>query len=173
MDTSCVECGSTTAIRVLGPAVYPHRPELRRRRFWLCECGAFVGARRNGRPLGRPAGPTVRRWRMKCHAAFDRLWKTHDFDRSECYLVLADAMGLPAEETHFAHFDMTRCAEAFRWVTRFVFEAESGDFEARVARVVPPPIERDEWGEGRDWWEGWSGFDKPDTAGGFASVEPW
>lgn len=57
----CLECG-LLAKSVDGRKVYPHRPDLYSRRFWVCQCGAYVGSHKDsGEPLGHPVGPEGRK----------------------------------------------------------------------------------------------------------------
>lgn len=63
VDPVCVECGRRGEL-VDGRSIYPHRPDLHAKRYYLCECGAYCGCHPNSIvPLGFPAGPETRRQR--------------------------------------------------------------------------------------------------------------
>lgn len=98
---------------VTGKEVYPHRRDLWRKRFYRChDCDAHVGVHPGTeRPLGTPAGPALRKVRMKAHAAFDPLWKyTGAFpNRSAAYRWLARQLGIKAKRCHIGHFDGRQC----------------------------------------------------------------
>lgn len=103
--TICMEC-SAKAVLVGGRAIYPHRPDLYGKRFWLCECGAYVGCHPGTQdPLGCPAGPAARKARNAAHAAFDPIWRSRQMSRSEAYKWLASELGQRASETHISWMD--------------------------------------------------------------------
>ena len=90
-------CGKEAAL-VGGEKVYPHRPDLFGKKFFLCECGRYVGTHTSGEPLGFPADAETRAARSKAHAAFDPLWKGGFFDtRGAAYRWLAKEMGVEGE----------------------------------------------------------------------------
>lgn len=100
--TTCMECGNASRL-VGGLVIYPHRPDLHAKKFWMCECGAYVGCHGGTtNPLGYPAGPETRRARSEAHAAFDPLWKGRKGRRSAMYQWLAGEMGLPPHQTHIS-----------------------------------------------------------------------
>lgn len=108
----CVDCGSITAKEVGGQVIYPHRPDLKEKRFWQCNCGAFVGCHpQSNRPLGAPAGPETRKARSAAHAVFDPLWqrkaqqgfKRHVARRAG-YEWLASQMKIPVLDCHISYF---------------------------------------------------------------------
>lgn len=101
----CMKCGETASL-VSGRLVYPHRPDLFTKQFYLCHCGAYVGCHPNTtKPLGCPAGPATRAARSAAHAAFDPLWKSHRTTRSEAYKWLASQFTLRPSETHISWMD--------------------------------------------------------------------
>lgn len=108
----CVECGADNAVLASGETIHPHRPDLRHRSFWRCECGAFVGCHPGTtKALGAPAGPETRQARRAAHDAFDRIWLCNPFStsqarkqaRSDAYAWLAGQMGLPVERCHISY----------------------------------------------------------------------
>lgn len=104
-------CGGKAGI-VGGAVIYPHRPDLNKKSFYLCDaCGAYVGCHPGSdRPLGIPADAATRRARNKAHAAFDPLWKgAAMFTRKEAYALLRRFTGLSAERCHIAMMDADQC----------------------------------------------------------------
>lgn len=120
IDATCIECGGTGEL-VDGKRIYPHRPDLYRKRFYLCACGAYCGCHPGSVvPLGNPCGPETRRARSAAHDVFDPLWKRGQMDRSSAYKWLADATGIEREKCHIGM--MT--AEQARLVVRVVRDAQ-------------------------------------------------
>ena len=81
--------------------------------FWACDtymiCGTSHGAAPDGAPLGKPATPETKVWRIKAHEAFDPLWKSGEFSRSGAYEWLCEVMGKTEEEGHIALFTIEEC----------------------------------------------------------------
>lgn len=106
----CVECGKL-AERVKGDRLYPNRPDLHPKSYFLCVCGAYVGCHPYTRlSLGRPAGPLTRQARNEAHATFDPLWRAkmareglpqHEA-REAGYVWLAQQMGMEPGRCHIA-----------------------------------------------------------------------
>ena len=78
---------------------------------WYCrKCQQSVGARKDGTPHGRMAGPETKRLRQAAHRAFDPLWQAKarytGMDvkdaRSAGYKWLAETLGVEREECHIA-----------------------------------------------------------------------
>ena len=112
MTSTPCPCGKEARI-VGGERIYPHRRDLYARRFFLCECGRYVGAHPNGQPKGTPADAETRAARMLAHEAFDPLWQRGPFkSRGAAYRWLAERMG--KDVVHIAEMD---AAEARRVVT--------------------------------------------------------
>lgn len=63
MKVVCDYCGADAKL-VTGDVIYPHRHDLRARRFWQCvPCDAYVGTHANSlnhHPLGRLANAELR-----------------------------------------------------------------------------------------------------------------
>lgn len=107
----CDYCGQA-ASRVNGDIIYPHRPDLYSKKFYLCApCAAYVGCHADGKPLGRLANHELRKMKSRAHAVFDPLWKSGRMTRHAAYKWLSDAMGLPKEQTHIGMFDIGQCLE--------------------------------------------------------------
>lgn len=113
VDPICIECGAL-AEQVTGEAIYPHRPDLVWRTYYLCQCGAYVGTHRGTDiPLGTPAGPETRAARNAAHAIFDPLWEakirrdgcSKKEARGAAYKWLAEQLGINRDACHIAMFD--------------------------------------------------------------------
>lgn len=83
--------------------------------FWGCDtyvsCGTTHGAHEDGRPLGTPADPETKEWRVRAHRAFDPLWQTGKMSRREAYDWLCQVMGKTSEEGHIGHFTIEECKQ--------------------------------------------------------------
>ncbi|MHA7900803.1 MAG: zinc-finger-containing protein [Henriciella sp.] len=132
MNPTCIECG-TTAELVGGESIYPHRPDLFQKSFYLCpSCGAYCGCHPDSnRALGYPAGPETRNARSYVHRILDPIWKNagkyYDGDpprfvkrmaRSRVYKYLADQMGLTKDECHTGMFSVQQCRQAYAILKR-------------------------------------------------------
>jgi hypothetical protein len=110
-DPRCAECGEVSHL-VTGERIYPHRPDLYHKRFWLCICGAYCGCHGvTSRALGFPAGPETRRARNVAHATFDPLWRTGRMNRHEAYAWLANAMQI---DSAVCHIGMMSAEQAYQ-----------------------------------------------------------
>lgn len=101
------ECGGELALTD-GREIYPHRPDLFTRRFWICRpCMAYVGCHPGTtRPLGQPAGPALRQARIRAHAALDPLWQSGWMSRNDVYRELSGILGY---EVHVAQSNEQQC----------------------------------------------------------------
>jgi hypothetical protein len=110
----CQYCGAAAQI-VPGDHIYPHRPDLRRKRFYYCDAGhdpAYVGQHQGTKqPLGTLADAVTRYWRSQAHAAFDPVWQTGVLTRSAAYAKLAQLMGINKSDCHIGHFDYAQCKQ--------------------------------------------------------------
>lgn len=89
---------------------------------YFCQpCNAWVGVHRGTTtPLGRMAGPELRRLKVQDHALFDPLWRAamkhrgwHKVKaRGRAYRWLALSLGIPAERCHIGMFDEAMCNRA-------------------------------------------------------------
>lgn len=118
-----------------GREVYPHRPDLAPKSIWICDtCRGYVGCHPGGTlPLGRPAGPALRRAREKLHhLRIDPLWRTADqaegynpeseearqkirkAARSRVYAYLAAKLGITDMSLcHTGEFTLEQCRMAW------------------------------------------------------------
>lgn len=106
---SCNYCEKPAELH-WGEAVYPHRKELHKKKFWVCwGCDAWVGCheREDGaEPLGTLAKEDLRDARIKAHDAFDSLWRHGEMSREEAYSWLAQALGIPPFKCHISRMDL-------------------------------------------------------------------
>lgn len=117
----CPYCGGDSVL-VTGDVVYPNRPDLAGKRFWLCAGDqAWVGVHgKTERPLGTLADAALRKHRQEVHAVFDVIWQakmvrdgnTEWSARGRGYKWLAEAMQIPPSECHSALFSHDQCALA-------------------------------------------------------------
>ena len=110
----CPYCNNK-AILVTGKIIYPHRPDLADRTFWLCgPCDAYVGTHKNSnnKPLGRLANAELRKAKQKVHNHFDPLWKSGRMSRSKAYEWLAKELGISKSKCHIGMFDIMMCERA-------------------------------------------------------------
>jgi len=110
MDVPCPYCTKQTEL-VGGKEIYPHRPDLYGKRFYLCRgCNAYCGCHPGTvKPLGSPAGPRLRQLRRDAHDTFDRLWKNGYMSRNAAYRWLCDQMDLPQKKCHIGMFNEQQC----------------------------------------------------------------
>jgi len=126
----CIECGCITPDLVTGERIYPHRPDLHAKKFWLCPCGAYCGCHPGTTdPLGATAGKETRNARKYVHRILDPLWRTippqysgkgklepHQLKsmmRRRVYRYLAAEMGISVDDCHTGMFDIQQCRQAY------------------------------------------------------------
>jgi len=81
---------------------------------WVCrnfpQCNAFVGAHKNGTPLGTLANKALRKARTAAHEAFDPLWFTERlYTRQVAYMYLAGLLGMTKDECHIGMMGIDDC----------------------------------------------------------------
>ena len=122
----CPYCG-TASEHVGGDVVYPHKPELADKKFWLCKpCDAYVGCHPGTpEPLGRLANAELRRAKMEAHTAFDKLWKGDQAQmrRADAYRWLAAELGIGVDDCHIGMFDLDACKKVIEVATQRLREA--------------------------------------------------
>lgn len=134
---------------VTGDSIYPQRPDLHYKLFWLCRpCDAYVGCHDGGqRPLGRLANGELRRAKMAAHAAFDPLWKSGERKRKQAYHWLALTLGLTRAQCHIGELDLEQCRNVvkfcgnpklspFHLPNRYEASAETLDHEQRFEHAI-------------------------------------
>ena len=91
--------------------------------FYGCEnypqCTTTHGAHPNGSPLGTPGDEETRKYRIRAHKLFDKLWKTGILNRSEAYQFLRRVMHLSGKEAHIGSFSKDECEELIFQVERW------------------------------------------------------
>lgn len=102
-----------------GSEIYPHRPDLKHKKFYLCAgCDAYVGCHeKSGLPLGRLANSTLRAAKMLAHDSFDPLWRNEKEPRKarkKAYSWLAKKMGVDRDDCHIGMFSEDQCMKVVR-----------------------------------------------------------
>lgn len=95
-----------------GDVIYPHRPDLREKKFYLCApCNAYVGCHKGtDKAMGRLANAELRKAKMAAHAHFDPIWKTDETTtRRQAYKWLAEQLEIPTKQCHIGYFDLDMC----------------------------------------------------------------
>jgi hypothetical protein len=109
---TCPYCQANAEL-VSGSVIYPHRPDLASKMFWLCNpCDAYVGVHEGSpkfAPLGRLANQELRGWKKRAHAAFDPLWKGGTYRRTEAYALLREKLGITKDQAHIGKMDVDQC----------------------------------------------------------------
>lgn len=124
---TCIECGSR-AFLTDGRAIYPHRPDLYRKRFWLCQCGAYCGCHHGtSDALGYPCGPETRKARSAAHAAFDPLWRSGKMKRGQAYRWLSKATAIPFDQCHIGMMTAKQAQSVCQSVAAYLKEQSSHD----------------------------------------------
>tara|TARA_B100000929_G_scaffold108179_2_gene85760 strand:- start:13326 stop:13712 length:387 start_codon:yes stop_codon:yes gene_type:complete len=119
-DLSVCQYCQQPLMLVNGHAIYPHRPDLKYKKFWSClSCDAYVGTHKNSKdhkPLGTVARPHLRQLRSKVHQEFDPLWQGTNLSRSKAYKKLAELMQIPQEHCHISWFNEDQCVKALNLI---------------------------------------------------------
>lgn len=126
-NPTCIECDEPAEL-VGGDAIYPHRPDLHHKSFWLCQpCEAYCGCHPGTtNSLGFPAGPETRNARSYVHRVLDPIWKNagqayegggpkhvRSMARSRVYGFLASEMGISKNACHTGMFSIAQCRQAY------------------------------------------------------------
>ena len=116
----CPNCGEPAQL-VDGSVIYPFRPNLHGRPFYLCApCHAWVGCHPGTtKPLGIPADAETRQARIEAHDVFDPIWKTGRLMRVEAYAWLADELRIEREQCHISRFGTELCRQTVRVCERY------------------------------------------------------
>jgi len=106
----CPYCGRDAELRT-GADVHGHRPDLSRKRFWICvPCDARVGCHEGTDvPFGDLANSQLRLARMQAHRLFDRIWLTGKLSRGDAYAWLADGLGIGVDQCHIGMMNVEMC----------------------------------------------------------------
>lgn len=121
----CTQCQRDTVL-VTGEVVYPHRPDLFERQFWLCkDCWLYVGCHPGQKqvdadgkdiwiaasaiPLGDVADAQTRALRSRAHQLFDPTWQNGTRTRAQAYEWLAGFLELDPGQAHIAMLSADQC----------------------------------------------------------------
>jgi len=108
----CPYCNQA-AVKATGQDIYPHRPDLHHKKFWLCApCGAYAGDVQHPDYANRPvqlANRELRTAKMHAHQTFDYLWQQKLMSRTQAYEWLAAVMQLAPAVCHIGMFDLNQC----------------------------------------------------------------
>lgn len=95
----CVGCGGDVEARLTdGSEMYPHRKDLYKLPFWVCDtCKSFVGCHHKTdtptKPLGVLANQEMKDARKKIHALIDPLWRSGRMKRGQVYAYITHRFG--------------------------------------------------------------------------------
>lgn len=95
----CCGCGGRVSARLTnGAEVYPHRRDLAKLPFWVCDtCANFVGCHHKTsaptNPLGCIPTPEIKRARIEIHKILDPIWRNGKASRGDVYAKVAQEMG--------------------------------------------------------------------------------
>lgn len=111
----CPYCQQEASL-VYGDKIYPHRPDLHEKRFYLClPCAAYVGCHPGTYlPLGRLADAELREQKQAVHTEFDLLWQQEKWTRSEAYRWLSVSLNISPDNCHIGMFDVKTCQRALK-----------------------------------------------------------
>lgn len=99
MKIYCCDCERDIDARLTdGKEIYPHRRDLYRLPFWVCDkCGNYVGCHHKTKDRTRPLGciptPAIKQARQEIHSIMDPLWKSGRVDRRVIYSQLSMTVG--------------------------------------------------------------------------------
>lgn len=94
-----------------GDVIYPHRPDLYAKNFYICvPCDAYVGCHPGTtKPLGRLANAELRAAKSDAHVYFDLIWQSGELTRTEAYAWLAEQLSITTDQCHIGMFDVDMC----------------------------------------------------------------
>ena len=142
----CPHCGEQAQL-VDGSLIYPFRPDLHARHFYLCApCNAWVGCHPGTtKPLGVLADAETRQARIQAHDVFDPIWKTGRLTRTEAYAWLAAELRIDREKCHISMFGTELCRQTVRVCERYWAQQKVTTRSERstfLTRHVPPQAPR-------------------------------
>lgn len=146
IEPYCIECGALARL-VVGERIYPHRPDLHAKPFYLCDCGAYVGCHPDTQiALGKPAGPETRAARSHARASFDPIWKrkaefsniSHGKARVKGYQWLAGQLGIEPTDCHMSWFDAATCRRVVEICAPYARAATQNDSHEEARACVRP-----------------------------------
>lgn len=121
----CPYCNQFSEL-VTGKTIYPHRKDLYKLKFFLCEpCDAYVGCHGTSeQPLGRLANASLRKAKSAAHRAFDPIWKQKHMSRSKAYKWLSNVLGIEAKDCHIGMFDEDQCSRVEYAASQYLAQQE-------------------------------------------------
>lgn len=123
--TDCPECGAPMILRTTTKYAYPNGDP---RKFYGCtrypDCKGTRPAHPDGTPYGIPGDAETKAARKRAHQAFDPLWQSGTYTRTEAYYWLAQQLG--QDSIHISECDVEMCEAIValceqhqRWLKRF------------------------------------------------------
>lgn len=97
----CCGCDKKVTPRLTdGKEIYPHRNDLYRLPFWVCDaCGNYVGCHHKTgnptKPLGCIPTPQLRKARAAVHMYVDPIWRRKLRSRKQLYADISREIGYP------------------------------------------------------------------------------
>ena len=92
----CCECKKLVNARLTnGKEIYPHRPDLYDKPFYICPiCGNYTGCHKGTtNALGSIPNRELRTYRQNIHALLDPLWKSKRYKRKYLYGLISKNLG--------------------------------------------------------------------------------
>lgn len=140
MTVTCQYCNRPAKL-VDGSAVYPHRHDLKAKKFWNCTpCKAFVGCHEAGKyvvmhgkkiysdgtmPLGVLANAELRQAKKMAHASFDPVWKEGGMTRKQAYAWLSAQLGIEPDDCHMGMMSVETCNRVVDLCVRYQRESQA------------------------------------------------
>jgi len=119
---TCPYCGAPVEFK---PSSYIYDWAYNNGYVFICtrypKCDAYVGCHGTSKnPLGTLADSGLRARRRDAHFLFDQLWekgagRKSRMSRTQAYQALAEALGLPIQDTHIGQFDRRRCQQVIEF----------------------------------------------------------
>jgi len=94
------------------------------RKFYGClnypACSGTHGAHPDGRPLGTPGDAETKKWRVRAHKEFNKLYRRNPTKagRRRAYEILQRLMKLHPDDAHIGKFTITQCKELLKHLKR-------------------------------------------------------
>ena len=93
----CGCCEKVEPTLILGDKAYPHRRDLYKLKFWMCEkCLNFVGCHKYGcgdTPLGCIPTKEIKKLRSQIHSIIDPIWRSGKLKRGKTYKIMSGKLG--------------------------------------------------------------------------------
>lgn len=124
----CCGCSEKVIARLTnGAEIYPHRPDLHNKPFWICDtCKNYVGCHHKTsnptKPLGCIPTPEVMNARKHIHAILDPLWQSGMVKRKRIYGMLSIRIGYQYHTGNIRSIEEAR--EIYKLIKKY---AETGE----------------------------------------------